>query len=151
MGAEPDGTTTETKVPLTFPWTTKHRNAERRLAITSMALLLNLLNLLLCLHLFQRSVTSEGRLAGIVFAFLGGTALSFGIAWGLAHDYLDGLQHLLIAGGSVVLFWLAALVLLIRRRDQVRLWPSVVIVSLVLIVPALIGLLIANMRFKIGG
>ncbi|MBK8613830.1 MAG: hypothetical protein IPN85_10105 [Flavobacteriales bacterium] len=116
-----------------------------------MALLLNLLNLLLCLRLFQRSATSEGRLAGIVFAFLGGTALSFGIAWALTHDYLDGLQHLLIAGGSVVLFWLVALVLLIRRRDQVRLWPSVVIVSLVLIVPALIGLLIANMRFKIGG
>ena len=119
-----------------------------------MAFLLNAVNLLLCLRWLHRSGSSPGRLLGIVSAFLGGTVLSFAIALAVAHDYLDGLVHLWAAAVSVVLFWIIGLVLLIQRakRDKVPVvFREVAILSLVLLVPAAIGLLVANMRFKIGG
>jgi hypothetical protein len=119
-----------------------------------MAILLNAVNLLLCLRWFHRSGRGAGRILAIVGAFLGGTVLSFLIALAVAHDYLDGVGHLAIAGVSVFVFWVVALVLLVQRaqRSKVRVGVGdVAMVSLVLVVPALIVLLIANMRMKIGG
>lgn len=119
-----------------------------------MAFLLNAVNLLLCLQWFQRSGSGTGRILGIVGAFLGGTVLSFAIAWAIAHDYLDGVGHLLIAGVSVFVFWATALVLLFRRanRNKLRVVPGeVAVLCLVLVVPAVIALSIMNMRFTIGG
>jgi heme/copper-type cytochrome/quinol oxidase subunit 2 len=119
-----------------------------------MAILLNTVNLLLCLRWFHRSGTGAGRILAIVGAFLGGTVLSFLIALAMAHDYLDGVGHLAAAGVSVCVFWVVALVLLLHRaqRDRVRVGAGdVAILSLVLVVPALIVLLLANMRMKIGG
>ncbi len=119
-----------------------------------MAILLHLLNLFLCLRAVHRSSNSRGRMALIVIVFLVGTVLSFGIALALKHDYLDGLTHLVAGGASVLLFWFVVLVQLFTRarRDKVRVDPvNVAIVCLALLVPAGIGLLIANMQFKIGG
>ncbi|MCC7502640.1 MAG: hypothetical protein IT229_08935 [Flavobacteriales bacterium] len=57
----------------------------------------------------------------------------------------------MIAKSGPALIELAVVVLPIRRRDQLRLWPSIAIVSLVLIVPEVIGLLISIMLFTICG
>lgn len=119
-----------------------------------MAILLNAAVLVLCLRWLYRSTMGNGVLMGIVASFLGGTLLAFGLSLALAHDYLDGLGHLLAAGGSAVVFWLAAVVLLWTKGATYSTGEKLAkstILSIVNLVPLLIYVLIANARFKIGG
>lgn len=119
-----------------------------------MSILLNVAVLVLCLRWLHRSTMSNGGLVSIVASFLGGTMLSFGVSLALAHDYLDGLGHLLVAGGSAVVFWLASVVLLWIKGTTYSTGEKLAkstILSIVILVPLLIYVLIANARFKIGG
>lgn len=80
--------------------------------------------------------------------------LSFGVSLALAHDYLDGLGHLIAAGSSAVVFWAVSLFMLLTKGAQFSRGEKLAkcaIVSLVILLPVLVYLLIANARFKIGG
>lgn len=119
-----------------------------------MAILLNAAMLALCLRWLYRSTMGNGVLMGIVASFLGGTLVAFGLSLALAHDYLDGLGHLLAAGGSAGVFWLASVVLLWTKGATYSTGEKLAkstILSIVILVPLLIYVLIANARFKIGG
>lgn len=119
-----------------------------------MAILLHVGVLFLCLLWLYRSTLSNGVLFGIVASFIGGTVLAFVVALAVAHDYLDGLGHLTVAGRSAVLFWLLALIVLFTKgmRFSVgEMMTKLAIVSIVILLPAMIYVLIANMNFKIGG
>lgn len=119
-----------------------------------MAILLNAAVLALCLRWLYRSTMGNGVLMGIVASFLGGTLLAFGLSLALAHDYLDGLGHLLVAGGSAVVFWIVSLYMLLTKGatfSRAQKLAKCAILSITVLLPVLIYLLIANTSFKIGG
>lgn len=119
-----------------------------------MSIILNFLTLILCIWWLFKSNKKNQVLVGIVFTFLGGTLVSFILALALEHDYLDGLIHLMVAGGSAVLFWLVSLVLILSQRNNfssTERLVKILILSIVVLLPLFIYLLVANMSFKIGG
>lgn len=119
-----------------------------------MSILLNVAVLVLCLRWLYRSTLGHAVLVGIVASFLGGTLLAFGVALALAHDYLDGLGHLIVAGGSAMVFWAVSVFILLTKGatfSRGEKLAKCAIVSIVVLLPALIYLVIANASFKIGG
>lgn len=92
---------------------------------------------------------------GITFTFLGAMIVLFITSFAIGNDYLDGLIHLLVVGGSAVAFWILSIIMLLihaRKNDDFgSLLGQLLIVSIVILVPLLIYLLLMNASFKIGG
>lgn len=120
-----------------------------------MAILLHLSVLVICLYWLNSSSKSSGALVGITFTFLGAIVVLFIASFALGNDYLDGLIHLLVVGGSAVAFWVLSIIMLLihaRKNDDFGpLLGQLLIVSIVILVPLLIYLLLMNASFKIGG
>lgn len=120
-----------------------------------MAILLHISVLVLCLYWLNRSSKSSGALLGITFTFLTAIVVLFIASFAFGNDYLDGLIHLLVVGGSAVAFWILSVLLLVihakRNNDLRPLLGQILIVSIVVLVPLLIYWLLMNASFKIGG
>ena len=110
--------------------------------------------LFLCLRWLHKSNKNSAVLMRIVFTFIGGTFICFIIALVLENEYLDGLSHLIVAGGSAAIFWLSSIILLLTQPNKTNFEEKLgkmLIMSIVILVPLLIYLLISNASFKIGG
>ncbi len=119
-----------------------------------MSIILNIVVLFICLRWLYKSNRNNGVLTGIVFTFIGGTFFSFIFALALEHDFMDGVTHLIIAGGSAIIFWLLSIVILLTQTNKIspaEKFAKISITSIVILLPLLIYLMIFNMTLKIGG
>lgn len=119
-----------------------------------MAVIFNLIVIVICSIFVFRAKENVSEMLKIVSWFFAGTMLSFFLALALQHEYLDGMNHILVSAVSCVIFWLIGISRLIFRSlngKNGQFWQQFIVLSLVLIVPYFIYRLLSGASLKIGG
>ena len=115
---------------------------------------LHLVVLFICLRWLYKSNKTNAVLLGIVFTFLGGTLINFFLTLAIDNEFLDGIIHLIIAGGSAVIFWIFSIVIILSASNNfsaAEKLAKVFIASIAILLPLLIYFMLSNISIKIGG
>lgn len=83
-----------------------------------MAILLNLIVLIICLILIFKSDKNNGFLMMVSLLFILGTVVCFILAMAFEHEYLDGLNHIIVSAASSLLFWLVSMLLILFQTGK---------------------------------
>ncbi|MCC7454858.1 MAG: hypothetical protein IT222_11865 [Crocinitomix sp.] len=120
-----------------------------------MAILLNLIVLIICLILIFKSDKNNGFLMMVSLLFILGTVVCFILAMAFEHEYLDGLNHIIVSAASSLLFWLVSMLLILfqtgKKFSPIEKISKILTVGIVLFIPLFVYSLITTASFKIGG
>ena len=122
-----------------------------------MSIILNITAFIICIIWFQRRMNSESKklILPVVLTYLLSALLAFIISFFVESEYLDGIIYLVIAGISILIFWIWTTIVIIMKNvkssSQKHIVGDLAQNTILIVVPLLLWLWISNMSLKIGG